>query len=75
MLACFIQAIYVKLQKKTPVCEHMAGYTCVCELWPYLFFLSTGRDIFNKREIEAFDVDTHLRLLERGNIIKILTGC
>ena len=25
-------------------------------------------------EIEAFDIDTHLRLLERGNIIKILTG-
>ena len=35
MLACFIQAINVKLQKKTPVCEHMAGYTCTCELFPF----------------------------------------
>ena len=25
-------------------------------------------------EIEAFGVDTHLRLLEKGNIIKMLTG-
>ena len=58
-----------KVTKKTPVCEHMAGYTCIGGLWPYLFFLSTGRDIksINRNgEIEAFDVDAHLRLVERG---------
>ena len=43
-------------------------------MWPYFVFFSAARDISNKRGIEAFDVDTHFRLLERGNIIQILSG-
>ena len=66
-------ALHTNASKKTPVREHMVRYTCMAEALFYLSFQREGTFPING-EIEAFDVDTHLRLLERDNIIKILTG-
>ena len=76
MLARFIQAINVKLQKRSLFVNAWPGILTYvgCGLI-YFSFQQEGTFSING-QVEAFDVnvDTHLRLLERGNIIKILSA-
>ena len=76
MLARFIQAINVKLQKRRLFVNTWPGMLAYvsCGLPPYLLSFQQEGTFSINGETEAFGVNTHLRSLERGSIIKILTG-